>query len=141
MQSQHIAQDYYSTWVRAEDSEKEVGGRMIDKEKLKKIVEHFGAYRQISKAVEELIELSEVLIKDINKAELDKDKLYEEMADVMIMLAQLRIIYNIHPEEIQEEINRKIERTMERIKSEPMDGVYYDAKGNLLGIDSDCAWK
>ena len=88
----------------------------MDNEKLTKIIRHFGAYAQISKTVEELIELSEILIKDVNKGEVDKDHLYEEMADVMIMLAQLRIIYNIHPEEIQEEINRKIERTMERIE-------------------------
>ena len=96
----------------------------IDTEKLKKIIVHYGAYNQVNKTVEELIELSEVLIKDVNKGTIDKDSLYEEMADVEIMLAQLKIIYNMDPEGLQQEIDRKIERTLERIEVKP-----------------DCGWK
>lgn len=90
----------------------------IDDEKLKKIVLTYGAYPQISKAVEELIELSEILIKDINKSELYKDSLIEEMADVEVMLSQLKIIYNVSDEELQDEISRKIDRTMKRIEED-----------------------
>lgn len=152
---------------------------MVTNKDLEKIIEHYGAYRQISKAVEELIELSEVLIKDINKAEIDKNRLLEEMADVTIMLEQLKIIYNIRLLDMNDEIDRKVERTLKRVEAdseyigtcesckytdkgidedpckdcnhnngsvnrfEPqgMDGVYYDGKGNLLGIDTDCGWK
>ena len=110
---------------------------MVTNKDLEKIIEHYGAYPQISKAVEELIELSEVLIKDINKGVLNKNWILEEIADVTIMLEQLKIIYNIRLLDLNEEIDRKIERTMERIKSEPASGVYYDGKGNLLGIDTE----
>ena len=86
-----------------------------DREKLKKIIQRNGAYPQVSKAVEELIELSEVLIKDMNKGDLDKDGLYEEMADVLIMVEQLKIIYNIDTAALQKMIDRKICRTLERM--------------------------
>lgn len=98
-------------------------GKMIEADRivLKNIILHFGAYSQISKAIEELIELSEVLIKDINKAELDKKSLYEEIADVEIMLHQLSIIYNLDEGTLQEEANRKIKRTIQRISDEQTD--------------------
>ena len=86
---------------------------------------YFGAYSQISKAIEELIELSEVLIKDINKAEVDKDSLYEELADVCVMFHQLKIIYNIDDTRLQEEANRKIDRTLQRMQN----------------ANTDCNWK
>ena len=101
------------------------GENMIAEAKdLNKIIHHYGAYDQVNKAVEELIELAEVLIKDVNKSEMDKDSLYEELADVLIMLEQLKIIYNIDPEEVQQEIDRKVKRTLERIEVKP-----------------DCGWK
>lgn len=99
---------------------------MIEDKAIKEIVYHFGSYGQISKAVEELIELAEVLIKDVNKSELIRDHLYEELADVEIMLAQLKYIYNIDPEGLNQEIERKIERTLQRISDE---GIV------------DCSWK
>jgi NTP pyrophosphatase (non-canonical NTP hydrolase) len=99
---------------------------MMIEAKIKEIVFYFGSRGQISKAVEELIELAEILIKDVNKSELNKDHLYEELADVEIMLAQLKYIYNIDPEGLNQEIDRKIERTIERITDE---GIV------------DCSWK
>ena len=99
---------------------------MIDDNRIKEIVYHFGSYGQISKAVEELIELAEVLIKDVNKSELNRDHLYEEIADVEIMLAQIKCIYNIDPEGLNQEIDRKIERTLQRISDEGL---------------VDCSWK
>lgn len=91
---------------------------MTFKEKLIKIIRHYSEYSQISKAVEELIELSEILIKDINKSELYKDSLIEEMADVEVMLFQLKIIYNVSDEELQDEISRKIDRTIKRMEED-----------------------
>ena len=97
----------------------------VDRQQVRQIVEHFGAYAQISKAVEELIELSEVLIKDINKAEVDKDSLYEELADVCVMFYQLKIIYNIDDTTLQEEVDKKVDRTLQRIQN----------------VTTDCNWK
>lgn len=94
------------------------------KEKLIKIIRHYSKYSQISKAVEELIELSELLIKAVNKLEINMDSLYEEMADVEIMLAQLKIIYGINDEVLRNYKEQKIDRTLKRIDAE-----------------TDCAWK
>jgi NTP pyrophosphatase (non-canonical NTP hydrolase) len=84
-------------------------------EKLKAIIRHYGLSAQTSKAVEELIELSEVLIKDMNKGDLDRNGLYEEMADALIMIGQLKIIYNIDTAALQQVIDMKIDRTLERM--------------------------
>ena len=52
------------------------------------------------------------------------DSLYEEMADVEIMLAQLKIIYGINDEVLRNYKEQKIDRTLKRIDAE-----------------TDCAWK
>ena len=96
---------------------------MIDKEKIKKIICHFGTHKQIRKAVEELIELSELLIKYENKGSMRKDDLYEEIADVEIMLEQIMTIFNMTDEHLQQAIDWKLDRTLDRIG------------------DTDCAWK
>lgn len=88
---------------------------IIDTEKLKAIILHYGLSAQTSKAVEELIELSEILVKYMNKGDLDRDELYEEMADVLIMVEQLKIIYNIDTAALQQVIDMKIDRTLERM--------------------------
>lgn len=93
---------------------------IIDMEKLKAIIRHYGLSAQTSKAVEELIELSEVLIKDVNKGDLDRNGLYEEMADVLIMIGQLKIIYNIDTAALQQVIDMKIDRTLERMGECPI---------------------
>ena len=89
-------------------------------EKLTAIIRHYGLSAQTSKAVEELIELSEVLIKDMNKGDLNRNGLYEEMADVLIMIGQLKIIYNIDTAALQQVIDMKIDRTLERMGECPI---------------------
>ena len=91
----------------------------VDKCAAGQIVKYHGAEAQKSKAVEELLELSEVLIKDINKHELNKDALYEELADVEVMLEQLILIYDIDLEGLQQEVDRKISRTFDRMTLVP----------------------
>ena len=105
------------------------------REKLIAIIKNYGAYPQISKAVEELIELAEVLIKDINKSELNTNELYEEIADVEIMLAQLKIIYNINDEILKNYKMRKVERTMDRMKR-----TYFNEDDKPV-YQPDCAWE
>lgn len=98
----------------------------VNKGDVHEIVKHYGAPKQKNKAVEELLELSEVLIKDVNKNDNNLDGIYEEMADVYIMLEQLVDIYDIDLELLQQEVNRKIDRTFRRMK-------------HIL--DPDCGWR
>ena len=83
-------------------------------DRVRTIASHYG-HAQIIKTVEELIELAEVLVKDYNKGSVDIDSLYEEIADVEIMLAQIKILYGINDEELREMINRKLNRTIRRM--------------------------
>lgn len=91
----------------------------VDKRKVDQILLHYYDRTQISKAVEELVELTEVLIKSLNKPEdFIRNDLYEEMADVEIMLAQLKEIYKIDLDSLQEMIDMKLDRTIKRIGEE-----------------------
>ena len=92
-----------------------IGIETDNEEKVKYIVKHYG-HDQANKAVEELIELAEVLVKYYNKDRVDMDALYEELADVEIMLAQVKILFGIDQEELREMVNRKLNRTISRIK-------------------------
>ena len=91
---------------------------MDRKEKIKEIVIHYGTKAQRLKAIEELTELAEVLIKDINKREYHRADILEEVADVQIMLLQLKEIYLFTDEELEKMIDSKIRRTMRRVKDE-----------------------
>ena len=70
-------------------------------------VDHFGIEHQKRKAVEELGEILVELSRE-QDGRTDKDKIREELADVMIMAEQLRIIYGA--QETDGWIRRKIER-------------------------------
>ena len=73
-----------------------------------KVINKFGMRSQKNKAIEELSELIQALSKDLNG---EKHNVEEEIADVEIMLAQMRLIYN------QPIINEFIDAKLERLKS------------------------
>ena len=87
---------------------------MIDK--IIQILEFYGHEAQKLKAVEELTELSEKVIKEINKGE--DTGIYDEIADVYIMLTQLELIYDVDPAETRERIEYKLDRQIARINGE-----------------------
>lgn len=80
------------------------------KEQLEAIIEHYGKDNQIRKAIEELDELKEALNENHTK-----DHIIEEMADVLVMLTQLALIYDIDPEVVDDMMEYKIDRTIERM--------------------------
>ena len=67
---------------------------MNEKEILTKAVATFGQYPQIVVAVEEMSELTKELCKSYRGAQ-NRDHIAEEIADVEIMLEQLKLIYNV----------------------------------------------
>lgn len=74
---------------------------------LMKAITKFGMRKQRIKAAEETAELTQALLKD----ELgEPHNVEEEIADVEIMLAQMRLIYN------QDTINGYIDAKLERLK-------------------------
>lgn len=85
---------------------------------LREIAGHFGKKNQEAKLVEELGELLKELSINIRENTVTENTV-SEMADVHILIEQLLEIYG-KQEEFNEEVARKIKRTIERIK----DGYY-----------------
>lgn len=86
-------------------------------------INHWGMQKQMTKAVEELAELT----KEICKIQLDDGpeittkNLVEEIADVRIMLEQLEWMFQIFTE-VEETIQYKLDRTKQRIEKEINEG-------------------
>jgi len=89
----------------------------INKDTLQKVIDKYGTTLQTTVAMEELAEL----IKEISKVirgNKNADGMIEEIADVLIMIEQLKLMYNISDEEIQSEINDKLYRMEWRLRKE-----------------------
>jgi NTP pyrophosphatase (non-canonical NTP hydrolase) len=89
------------------------------RKKLQTIIDFHGEEGQKIKAIEELSELAAALAKEINEP-LKKisaiDKITEEMADVIIMIEQLKMIYDISEANLNKQIDFKINRTLARLE-------------------------
>lgn len=100
-------------------------------EELKKIINHYGIDKQLKYIHSEYFELDEAIIdyqnsgfdfnydeeaQDIEKE--FKNHIAEEIADVMVMLEQFRLYYNIPSIQITEIMQQKIERQLKRIEEE-----------------------
>lgn len=98
------------------------------KENLLKIINHYGVNHQQRKFQEEVFELQEaILTKEIDyqssdtTVSMDKanlEHITEEIADVMVMLEQFRLYYDIPTEEIRKVMEYKVKRQIDRINQE-----------------------
>lgn len=89
---------------------------MDEKQRLAKIIMHFGIAEQTRQAIEELNELA-VAINKVHRHGLTADRIAtvtSEIADVMIMLEQMKIIFGISDEKISEMKELKLKR-IERV--------------------------
>lgn len=93
------------------------------KDKLLKIINHYGVMKQLKYIHTEYFELDEAII-DCKKDEyerFDYDKathVAEEIADVMVMLKQFQYYYGFPDSYIENIMNQKIDRQIERIENE-----------------------
>ena len=97
----------------------------VDTEVLNKAIDKFGTSPQIDKSIEEMSELTKALLKERYARMTDNhneaiDNVCEELADVIIMLNQLVIIFTeryhaFTKEELQKMIDFKIERLKGRL--------------------------
>ncbi len=107
----------YDTYVLPTTSHPEI---------LQQAVSTYGKEAQTDMAIEEMSELTKALLKerrqvkkgfDVSSAEtfeMLEDDISEEMADVIIMLVQLQMIFN-NKEEVSRYINSKVERLKVRM--------------------------
>ena len=100
------------------------------KEKLKSIIEHYGLDKQLKYIHSEYFELDEAIVKsqyncnyDFIEKEEDIKHIAEEIADVMVMLKQFQYYFDIKDEEIEEIMDSKIDRQLERIEKEDTNGT------------------
>lgn len=95
---------------------------------LLKIIEHFGVNNQQRKLQEEVFELQEIILDyEFSKEnfpkqheiceDVFKEKIIEEISDVMVLLEQFKTYYEITNEEITNIFWNKVARTLERIES------------------------
>jgi NTP pyrophosphatase (non-canonical NTP hydrolase) len=113
-------------------------------EKLRKIINHYGIDKQLKYLQSEIFELNEAIIKkrntgvmerialEINKAvsplpniknvDYSEEHIKEEIADVMVMLKQFQLYYDIPTEDIKAIMRSKVDRQLERIEYEPKHG-------------------
>ena len=97
----------------------------VDTDTLNKAIDHYGTSGQIDKAIEEMSELTKALLKEryarmTSNHLAEIDNVCEELADAVIMLNQLEIIFTeryhaFSKEDLQKVVNFKIERLKERI--------------------------
>lgn len=90
----------------------------MDKELVKKIIDKNGTVTQSMIAMEECSELIQAISKCLRSKEMipteTREHLIEEMADVMICLEQLMLMYSITDEELISWIERKELRLKKR---------------------------
>lgn len=99
------------------------------REKLLKIINNYGVIPQLKYLQSEVFEFNEAIIqkeypaiaKDKKPRELkeyEKKHIQEEFADLMVMLEQFKVYYNLSNEDIMETMKYKIERQLKRIEEE-----------------------
>lgn len=106
------------------------------KDKLLKIINHYGIIPQLKYFQSEVFELNEAIIKHENKSALLKtiesmnkatnkqymvqsiENIKEEVADILVMLTQFIDYYDLNLEEIKDVMKYKIDRQIERIEND-----------------------
>jgi NTP pyrophosphatase (non-canonical NTP hydrolase) len=96
------------------------------KEKLLKIIRHYGLKHQLKKLTEEIFELMEAITEyemyrrsafpSLSVENKYKKHIEEEFADVLVLLSQIKRHYNLDSEILKEIMDYKINRQLDRMK-------------------------
>ena len=95
----------------------------MNKQSIIEIAEFYGYDAQSRQLIEEMAELTQAINKawrmgnDFDNLLVQKRNIKEEIADVYIMLEQMKYLLNIYEDDIETIINRKILRQLERINN------------------------
>ncbi len=84
---------------------------------LEKAITRYGKEAQLDMCVEEMSELTKEICKYKRRNE-NQAEIIEEMADVYIMLEQMKMIFGISEQQINEQIDFKVARLEGRLKNE-----------------------
>ena len=92
------------------------------KEKILKALNLFGQREELIKVCEELGELQAEVFKAV-KGKSDREKILEELADVYFVLGYIKEIYHISDEELDENMNAKVQ-DFEKVLKEKERDIY-----------------
>lgn len=84
----------------------------MNKEKLLKIINHYGLANQLKYIHTEYFELDEAVLSG------EKEHIAEELADVLVMLNQIIFYFGIDQTQLQVIADEKVERQLKRIDEE-----------------------
>lgn len=82
----------------------------------KRAIATYGKDAQIKMAIEEMAELTQAICKSFRGVD-NLDNIIEEIADVEIMLAQLKLIYKLNKNEVLVKKVEKLRRLEERLNN------------------------
>jgi len=83
-------------------------------DKLKKIIEKYGVRNQLKKFNEEVFELTEAVI-EYDETCHNFKHVIEEISDVLVLLKQLQLWYEIDDKDIYDAMEYKVDRQLNRI--------------------------
>ncbi|MDR1207557.1 MAG: hypothetical protein LBK26_04050 [Rickettsiales bacterium] len=72
------------------------------------VIKYKGKNFAVLYAIEEFAELTKELLKDINRHKDNIDDIFEEVADVSVIMEYLKLIYNISDDKIWDYLNKKM---------------------------------
>ena len=87
----------------------------VSKELCQKAIDAWGTDAQLLMVLEEMSELQKEILKNINRGKDNLPEIIEEIADVEIMLEQLKYIFKIQ-EQVKERIPVKLEKVKARLE-------------------------
>lgn len=87
----------------------------IDKKVIIKSIQHYGQDNQSTVCMEECAELIQAISK-AKRGKIDKNNMAEEIADVLICVEMLKLMYSLSDSNIDEWILKKQQRESERMK-------------------------
>ena len=97
----------------------------MNKDVLQKAIKHYGTHNQMLKCIEECGELSRAISRVLTElssgdgftTEESQENLYEELADVLIMIEQMIIMFDCGDEVFIQQV-KKMKRLKERLENE-----------------------
>ena len=88
----------------------------IDKEIIVKSIQHYGQDNQSTVCMEECAELIQAISK-AKRGKIEKNNMEEEIADVLICIEMLKLMYSLSDSNIDKWILKKQQRELERMKN------------------------
>ena len=83
-------------------------------DELRKVINHFGKHQQVVKLGEEVGELNTAILNWENGYKLTNVEITEEIADVYLLLEQIKQMYQLDESEIEQVMLMKLDRVFEK---------------------------